>query len=126
MREVLHFIVNLLSLSIFSVKKNVNLIIEAPLSEPPSEISCFRDVTLYGKSFIFEDIVLSCKKGTRSIYWNWLKSHGAHDFISYLAVDNEIIDGILMHSQKGDFVIDRITSFNLNEIISYFKILRPS
>ena len=62
----------------------MNLIIEAPLCEPPSEVSCFRDVTLYGKTFIFEDILVKCDYGTRSIYWRWLKRHGAHDFISQL------------------------------------------
>ena len=124
MAEILDFIWHLLGFFIFSVKKCVNLIIEASLSEPPSEISCFRDVTLYGKSFVFEDVVLSCEKGTRSIYWNWLKSHGAHDFISYLALETESIDGVLMHSEKGDFTIDRITSFNLNKIISYLQSFR--
>ena len=102
----------------------MNLIIQASLCEPPSEISCFRDVTLYGKSFIFEDIVLSCKKGTRSMYWNWLKLHGAHDFISYLAFNDEPIDGLLMHSKKGNLRVDRIASSNLNKIISYFQLLR--
>ena len=63
------------------------LIIESCLSEPPSEILCFRDVTLFSKLFIFDDILLECKPGTRAIYWNWLKSHGAHDFISQLVLE---------------------------------------
>ena len=67
----------------------MKLIISAFLCEPPSNISCFRDVTLYGKIYVFEDILLSCKKGTRSAYWEWLKSYGAHDFISYLILDEE-------------------------------------
>jgi len=102
----------------------VNLIIEAPLCEPPSEISSFRDITLYGKTFVFEDIVLLCQKGTRSFYWKWLKKHGAHDFVSYLASDHETIEGILMHSERGDFVIDRINTVNLNKIICFFQNLR--
>ena len=50
----------------------MNLIIGAHLSEPPSEIYCFRDVTLYAKTYIFEDVLIKCPKGTRSIYWNGL------------------------------------------------------
>ena len=99
----------------------MNLIIEAPLSEPPSEISCFRDVTLYGKTFIFDDVLLVCKKGTRSIYWNWLKQHGAHDFISYLLTDKEKESGFLIHTKKGDLTLDRINYYTTNIVLTKIK-----
>ena len=67
----------------------MNLIINSLFSEPPSEISCFRDVTLYGKTFIFDDVLIKCAKGTRSFYWKWLKNHGAHDFVSCLILEHE-------------------------------------
>jgi len=104
----------------------MNLIIECTLTEPPSEMSCFRDVTLYGKTFIFEDIFVVCKKGTRSIYWNWLKRHGAHDFISYLLKEDEPVDGFLLHTKKGNLVTDRIDYFNLNNVINAFNKIRLS
>jgi len=96
----------------------MNLIIEAPLSEPPSEISCFRDVTLYGKTFIFEDVLIQCQKGTRSIYWNWLKMHGAHDFISQLVREDEAIAGFKIATMNGNYIIDRICCENLPKIIT--------
>jgi len=99
----------------------MNLIIEAPLSEPPSEISCFRDITLYGKTFVFEDVLLLCKKGTRSIYWNWLKQNGAHDFISYLLTEEEHEFGYLIHTQQGDITLDRINYYTINMILSKIK-----
>ena len=99
----------------------MNLIIEAPLSEPPSEISCFRDVTLYGKTFVFDDILLLCKRGTRTVYWNWLKRNGAHDFISYLLPDDEFEIGFLIHTQKGNIIMDRINYSNLPNLISKFN-----
>jgi hypothetical protein len=67
----------------------MQLKIQSCLSEPPSEISCFRDVTLYAKTYIFEDVLLECEPGTRSIYWHWLKSQGAHDFISELILSSQ-------------------------------------
>ena len=102
----------------------MNLIIDCSLSEPPSEISCFRDVTLFGKTYCFDDILLSCPKGTRSTYWSWLKSYGAHDYITYLILHHEVESGILMHPQDGDIIVDKITSFNLNKIISVLNKLR--
>lgn len=101
----------------------MNLIIDCSLSEPPSEISCFRDVTLFGKTYYFEDVLLTCPKGTRSTYWSWLKSKGAHDYITYLITYSDIEEGYLMHPQEGDIVVEQINAFNLNHIISVFKSL---
>ncbi|MDA1237339.1 MAG: hypothetical protein ACJAT2_003812 [Bacteriovoracaceae bacterium] len=102
----------------------MNLIIDSSLCEPPSEISCFRDVTLYGKVFIFDDILLKCETGTRSIYWKWLKAHGAHDFISELIHGHEKEYGFTMGGKKSNLKIDRIDAFNLNFIISSINCLR--
>jgi hypothetical protein len=102
----------------------MNLIIESSLTEPPSSISCFRDVTLYGKTFVFEDILVVCKKGTRSIYWKWLKKHGAHDFISYLLRDDETENGFLIHTKRGNLITDKIDASNLSDFISTFNKIR--
>lgn len=95
----------------------MKLIINSALSEPPSEISCFRDVTLYAKSFIFDDVLLRCKRGTRSFYWDWLKAHGAHDFISYLLRDDELEQGFEISQKGGNVNIDRICVNNIDFII---------
>jgi hypothetical protein len=95
----------------------VKLIIDSSLCEPPSEINSFRDITLYGKVYIFEDILLNCRVGTRTLYWNWLKQHGAHDFISYLITDLEQESGTYMSPHKGDIIVSKISSFNLNKVI---------
>ncbi len=100
------------------------LIIESCLSEPPSEISCFRDVTLYAKTFLFEDVLLECKEGTRSIYWEWLKRHGAHDYISQLVKEEECEMGFTIKTQQANLVTDRINCNNLNEIVYRLNILR--
>lgn len=102
----------------------MNLIIKSYLCEPPSSISCFRDVTLYGSVYIFEDILISCKKGTRTAYWNWLKRHGAHDYISYLILDHEEVEGFTIGKKKCNINVDRIIHTNLNHIIRCIKALR--
>ncbi len=102
----------------------MNLIIDSSLSEPPSEISCFRDVTLFGKVFIFEDVLLECPKGTRSMYWNWLKKHGAHDFISQLVKQGEVESGFCLRPKGGNLRVERITASNLSWVISSLNKLR--
>jgi len=102
----------------------VNLIIDSYLSEPPSEISCFRDVTLYGKIFVFEDILVQCPKGTRTLYWKWLKRHGAHDFISDLIKEGEHESGFYISPTGGNLKIDALTAFNLSYVISILNKIR--
>ena len=99
----------------------MNLIISSDLSAPPSEISCFRDVTLYAKCLEFEDILLKCPPGTRTLYWDWLKFHGAHDYVSYLIKDSESESGVLISPKNGNLNIDRINSFNISFIISFLR-----
>ena len=92
--------------------------IHSYLTEPPSEVCCFRDVTLYAKTFIVDDILLICPTGTRNLYWKWLKSHGAHDFVSDLILPHEKKPGISIGANPGfNIITDRITCNNLSEII---------
>tara|TARA_B000000475_G_C15975831_1_gene438896 strand:+ start:951 stop:1265 length:315 start_codon:yes stop_codon:yes gene_type:complete len=103
----------------------MKLIIDSSLSEPPSHITCFRDVTLYAKTFIFEDILLECQAGTRTMYWNWLKTNGAHDFISYLIKPEEKEYGFSIKTKpKANIVVDRISYHNLEFIIKQIQALR--
>jgi hypothetical protein len=103
----------------------MKLKIESCLTEPPSEISCFRDVTLYARTWIFEDVLLVCPPGTRSIYWDWLRSHGAHDFVSALIRADEKEPGYSIGTTPGsNIVTDRIACYNLSEIISLLQQFR--
>ena len=96
----------------------MKLKIESCLSEPPSEISCFRDVTLYARTWVFEDVLVVCPPGTRTMYWRWLKSRGAHDFVSDLMRSDEKEPGYSIGTTPGhNIVTDRIACYNLSEII---------
>lgn len=97
----------------------MQLKIQSCLSEPPSEISCFRDVTLFARTWMFEDVLVVCEPGTRSMYWNWLKTHGAHDFVSELIRSDTKEPGYSIGTTPGhNIVTDRIACNNLSEIIS--------
>lgn len=101
------------------------LIIESCLSEPPSEISCFRDITLYAKLFIFEDVLVECPPGTRALYWNWLKSYGAHDFISQMIIQGEKQSGYKIKTTRdANYITDRIDYANFHDIIDNLRNLK--
>ena len=102
----------------------MKLIIDSNLCEPPSQIYPFRDVTLYAKTYIFDDILLKCKTGTRSAYWSWLKNYGAHDFISYLIKDSEEESGFLIAPKKANLNVEKICYDNLDFIIKALKSLK--
>lgn len=103
----------------------MNFLIDSRLSEPPSEISCFRDVTLYAKTYIFDDILLYCPKGTRKLYWSWLKNYGAHDFISDLILSHESEHGYKMGiGDYNNIVVKSINCNNLNQIITTISNIR--
>jgi hypothetical protein len=98
------------------------IIIDSILSEPPSEIYCFRDLTLYSKVYCFEDVLIQCPVGTRTFYWNWLKRYGAHDFISQLITNNEKELGFSVgRGNRYNLSIDRLCSQNLNQVISFIS-----
>jgi hypothetical protein len=101
------------------------LIIESCLTEPPSEVTCFRDVTLFAKLFVFEDVLVECQPGTRAIYWNWLKSNGAHDFVSQMILETENQSGHKIKTTRGaNYTTDRINYSNMNEILTWIRSLR--
>ena len=90
--------------------------IEAPLSEPPSTPAVFRDTTLYAVVFCKLDVLVECVKGTRSMYWKWLKSYGAHDFIEQLIVKGEVKEGLSIGYKKSSINVDRLIPENLNHV----------
>ena len=60
----------------------MNLIVHAPLSEPPTESLCFRYVLSCAKVNCEMDILLECEGNTRDLYWKFLSPRGMFDFIS--------------------------------------------
>ena len=99
------------------------LIIEAALTEPPSEIACFRDVTLYASCFIKKRIVLECEESMKDIYWKWLKQYGAFDYITDIVEPFSESD-ISIRSSKGNITVPRIDCTNLEFILQGLERLR--
>jgi len=101
----------------------VKIIIRGELCEPPSDINCFRDVTLYGSCFLKADILLESPKGMKDLYYHWLKDHGAYDFVEEIIRRNEDY-GFRVGPTDGNLVVDRIVAENLSLIIGGLQRLR--
>lgn len=97
------------------------IIYDCQLTEPPSSIHCFRDVTLFSNTFLRADNLIKCPKGTRTIYWNWIKQYGAHDFIKYLMKEDEDQSGITVGRMKANIKVNLINEFNYGDIINVLK-----
>ena len=98
----------------------MNIIIHAGLSEPPSSIACFRDVTLYSSCFAKASVLVECRKSMTDIYYKWLKDHGAYDFIEEIIKPKQEL-GFRIGYEGSNLAIDRITANNLNFIVSTIR-----
>lgn len=98
--------------------------IEAPLSEPPSTPAVFRDTTLYASICRF-DVLVECAKGTRSLYWKWLKHYGIHDYVEQLILQGEEGGGISIGVNRCTINVDRLTPENLNFVVGRIQMFTP-
>jgi len=102
----------------------MNLIVRAPLSEPPTESLPFRYVLSCAKINCEMDILLECEEGTEDMYWKFLRQRGMFDFVSDiifpleergLRLDTEI------RAQRATVLAKYIRLENQIEIINSIK-----
>ena len=60
----------------------MNLLVHAPLCEPPTESLPFRYVLSCAKIDCKASVLLECEQGTEDMYWQFMRSRGMFDFIS--------------------------------------------
>ena len=94
----------------------MRLIIDAELTEPPSETSVFRDITLYSTIFLNYEVLLQCEKDAKDLYWYWLKNRGAFDFVEDFVEKNQE-SGITMASQHANIVVKFLRNDELQRVI---------
>ncbi len=102
----------------------MNLIVRAPLSEPPTESLPFRYVLSCAKINCEMDILLECEEGTEDLYWKFLRPRGMFDFVSDiifplkekgLRLDTEI------RAQRATIITEYIRLENQTHIINSIK-----
>ena len=60
----------------------MNLLVHAPLCEPPTESLPFRYVLSCAKIDCNASVLLECEQGTEDMYWQFMRSRAMFDFIS--------------------------------------------
>ena len=96
------------------------LIIDAELSAPPSEVTLFRDITLFSSCFLKKDVILECKKEERDYYYKWLKNRGSWDFVEDMVKPRSEY-GLSIRTNKANIVIPRINYNNFEVIMKNLR-----
>lgn len=96
------------------------LIIDAELTEPPSEVFLFRDITLYSECFLKHKVLVECEKQYRDYYYKWLKNNNAYDFV-YDFVKPRTEYGVSIRTQKANIVCEKIDYNNFAFILSNLR-----
>ena len=96
------------------------IILEAALSEPPSSVHCFRDVTLYASIFRRKEILVACDRDMIDNYWNWLKSFGAMDFVKDI-IPEGVEDGYTIGTKNSNLTIPLLDETYLSKVITTLR-----
>lgn len=94
------------------------LLIDGHLIFPPSSTSCFRDITLYANVFKDAEVVLQIEETYIDTCYQYLKQHGAFDFVEDI-VKPEQETGIILSSDEPYHIRARkLWQGNLSRIVS--------
>lgn len=92
------------------------LIIDAELTAPPSEVTLFRDITLFSHVFLQKTTVIECKRDERDFYYKWLKNKCAWDYVEDF-VTPMTEKGLTIRPERANIIVKKIEYDNLNHII---------
>ena len=102
----------------------MNLIVHAPLSEPPTESLPFRYVLSCSKLDCGMNILLECEAGMKDIYWEFMRKRGMFDFISDIILPFEergLRLDTQVRNQQATVVTKYIRAENQIELIDSIK-----
>ncbi len=102
----------------------MNLIVRAPLSEPPTESLPFRYVLSCARLDCDMDVLLECEYGTQDLYWKFLNKRGMFDFISDIILPLEergLSIDTQVRNQRATIVTKYIRVENQVDIIDSIK-----
>ena len=99
----------------------MNLKIDGHLTYPPSEISCVRDITLYGTVWGEYTVLVEIERQYRDHVWKHLKEYGAYDYIeAIVSIDRE--PGLKISDEPdSNICVKYISCDNLSYIINRLK-----
>ena len=100
----------------------MNLLIAGVLARPPSSVHCFRDITLYTRTFTDINIILTCRQHNVDRTWQWLKRHGAFDYVDDIVGYGDLPGLSIAPDSPCNIQVNRLTEHGLNGIISRLSV----
>ena len=104
----------------------MNLIINAGLSEPPSESLYFRHFTLIVKNNLNYDVLIESQKEMIDFYFNYLKKKGMMDYVDEIIIPEDRIEGVRIDRERNyprTIIVNRITCENILFLLGKVKLL---
>ena len=102
----------------------MNLLVHAPLCEPPTESLPFRYVLYCAKIDCSANVLLECEQGTEDMYWQFMRSRGMFDFISDIVwplQEKGISLDIKIRRQRATILTKYVRFENQVEIVKQMK-----
>lgn len=102
----------------------MNLLVHAPLCEPPTESMPFRYVLSCAKIDCGANVLLECEQGTEDMYWQFMRSRGMFDFISDIVwplQEKGISLDIKIRRQRATILTKYVRFENQVEIVKQMK-----
>lgn len=72
----------------------MNLIVQAPLSEPPTETLYFRYLTLVAAEHFKLNCLIEAEQRAKDFYYHWLLKFGCMDYIEDIVTPQELAPGL--------------------------------
>ncbi len=102
----------------------MNLLVHAPLCEPPTESLPFRYVLSCAKIDCNASVLLECEEGTEDMYWQFMRSRGMFDFISDIVwplQEKGVSLDIEIRRQRATILAKYVRFENQIEIVNQMK-----
>lgn len=102
----------------------MNLLVHAPLCEPPTESLPFRYVLSCAKIDCNASVLLECEEGTEDMYWQFMRSRGMFDFISDIVwplQEKGVSLDIEIRRQRATILAKYVRFDNQIEIVNQMK-----
>lgn len=94
------------------------LIINGHLMFPPSEVSCFRDITLYAHVFVKIPVLVQVEPEHVDTCYHYMKHTGSYDYVQDIVLPNQEHGVMLSDKPPHDIRARRIWAGNLNRLVT--------
>ena len=105
----------------------VNLIINACLSEPPTESLYFRYLTLVARKNLDYNVLIESERELKDLYFKFLREKGAMDFENEIIAPEDREDGVridISNNYSKTIIVGRIDCSNVINLIGQISFFR--